>query len=100
MAWRLTHDLDEYDAAPVLLTRLPDNAAALLAEALLARRWPVQAVTAEESDVTVSVSRAALDAGAADVVLLADLANPASNALYQRLGYRPVEDRVTLGFGS
>ena len=28
----------------------------------------------------------------------ADLANPTSNALYQRLGYRPVEDRVVLSF--
>ncbi len=27
-----------------------------------------------------------------------DLANPTSNALYQRLGYRPVEDRVVLAF--
>jgi len=26
-------------------------------------------------------------------------ANPAGNALYQRLGYRPVEDRVVLRFG-
>jgi RimJ/RimL family protein N-acetyltransferase len=44
--------------------------------------------------VTTVVSRAALDAGAVDVVLFTDLANATSNALYQRLGYRPVEDRV------
>ncbi len=48
--------------------------------------------------VTAAVSRAALDAGAAHVVLFTDLANPASNALYRRLGYRPVEDRVVLSF--
>ncbi len=48
--------------------------------------------------VTAAVSQAALDAGAADVVLFTDLANPTSNALYQRLGYRPVEDRVVLEF--
>lgn len=48
--------------------------------------------------VTTAVSRAALDAGAAHVVLFTDLANPVSNALYQRLGYRPVEDRVVLRF--
>jgi predicted GNAT family acetyltransferase len=47
---------------------------------------------------TVAVSRAALDGGASDVVLFTDLANPASNALYQRLGYRPVEDRTVLTF--
>jgi GNAT superfamily N-acetyltransferase len=49
--------------------------------------------------VTAAVSQAALDGGADHVVLLTDLANPTSNALYQRLGYRPVEDRVVLHFG-
>jgi predicted GNAT family acetyltransferase len=48
--------------------------------------------------VTAAVSQAALDAGADHVVLFTDLANPTSNALYQRLGYRPVEDRVVLRF--
>ena len=48
---------------------------------------------------TATVSQAALDAGTADVVLYADLANPTSNALYQRIGYRPVEDRMVLAFG-
>jgi predicted GNAT family acetyltransferase len=48
--------------------------------------------------VTAAASQAALDAGAAHVVLFTDLANPTSNALYQRLGYRPVEDRVVLEF--
>ncbi|CAL9640371.1 GNAT family N-acetyltransferase [Streptomyces sp. enrichment culture] len=42
--------------------------------------------------VTVAVSRAALAAGATDVVLFADPANPTSNALYQRLGYVRVAD--------
>jgi predicted GNAT family acetyltransferase len=32
--------------------------------------------------------------------LFTDLANPASNALYQRLGYQPLEDRVVLEFDS
>jgi GNAT superfamily N-acetyltransferase len=48
--------------------------------------------------VTAAVSRAALDAGATDVVLYTDLANPTSNSIYQRLGYRPVHDRVVLAF--
>jgi GNAT superfamily N-acetyltransferase len=48
---------------------------------------------------TSAVSQAALDAGIAEVLLYTDLANPTSNALYQRLGYRPVEDRVVLAFG-
>jgi GNAT superfamily N-acetyltransferase len=46
--------------------------------------------------VTAAITQAALDAGASAVVLFTDLANPTSNALYQRLGYRPVEDRVLL----
>jgi len=50
--------------------------------------------------VTCAVTRAALDAGARDVVLFTDLANPTSNALYQRLGYRPVEDRTVMEFSS
>ena len=50
--------------------------------------------------VTAAASRQAFDAGAAHVVLFTDLANPTSNALYQRLGYRPVEDRVVLRFES
>ena len=48
--------------------------------------------------VTAAVSQAALDAGAAEVLLFTDLANPTSNALYQSLGYAPVEDRVILSF--
>ncbi|WTK80593.1 GNAT family N-acetyltransferase [Streptomyces sp. NBC_01511] len=42
--------------------------------------------------VTVEVSRAALAAGATDVVLFADPANPTSTALYQRIGYVLVAD--------
>jgi GNAT superfamily N-acetyltransferase len=45
---------------------------------------------------TAAVSQAALDAGARAVVLFTDLANSTSNALYQRLGYRPVTDRAVL----
>jgi GNAT superfamily N-acetyltransferase len=47
---------------------------------------------------TAAVSQAALDAGVREVVLYTDLANPVSNALYERLGYRAVEDRVVLAF--
>lgn len=47
---------------------------------------------------TAAVSQAALDAGARDVVLFTDLANPTSNALYQRLGYRPIGDLVVRHF--
>jgi RimJ/RimL family protein N-acetyltransferase len=42
--------------------------------------------------VTVAVSRAARAAGATEVVLFTDPANPISNALYQRIGYLPVTE--------
>ncbi|MGF0173200.1 GNAT family N-acetyltransferase [Streptomyces sp. Marseille-Q5077] len=47
---------------------------------------------------TVEVSRAALAAGAAEVLLFADLANHTSNSLYQRIGYRPVTDFAVYDF--
>jgi len=46
--------------------------------------------------VTTAVTQSALDAGASAVVLFTDLANPTTNALYRRLGYSPIEDRVLL----
>jgi RimJ/RimL family protein N-acetyltransferase len=48
--------------------------------------------------LTCVVSQAALDAGADRVLLFTDLANPTSNALYQRLGYQPLEDRAIWSF--
>jgi predicted GNAT family acetyltransferase len=50
--------------------------------------------------VTGAVTSAAIAAGAREVVLFTDLANPTSNALYRRLGYQPVTDRVVLRFSS
>lgn len=44
--------------------------------------------------VTAAISRAATASGATEVVLFTDLANSTSNALYQRLGYRPVSDHL------
>ncbi|MEU8655827.1 GNAT family N-acetyltransferase [Actinoplanes philippinensis] len=48
--------------------------------------------------VTVEVSRAALAAGATDVVLFTNAANPTSNALYRRIGYVPIADWATYDF--
>jgi predicted GNAT family acetyltransferase len=45
---------------------------------------------------TAAASRAAIDAGAECVVLFTDVANPTTNALYPRIGYRPVCDMVEL----
>jgi predicted GNAT family acetyltransferase len=50
------------------------------------------------SAVTAAASRWALAAGADYVVLFTDLANPTSNAIYQRIGYRPVYDQAELAF--
>jgi predicted GNAT family acetyltransferase len=48
--------------------------------------------------VTAAVSRAALDSGAQNVVLFTNQANQTSNALYQRLGFERVEERVVVHF--
>ncbi len=48
--------------------------------------------------VTVAASRAALAAGATEVVLFTDLSNPTSNSLYQRIGYLPVTDFAVYDF--
>ena len=48
--------------------------------------------------VTAAATRAGLAAGADRCMLFTDLANPTSNALYPRLGYRPVGDAVDYAF--
>jgi hypothetical protein len=50
--------------------------------------------------VTVAVSRAALAAGAREVVLFTDPANRTSNALYRRIGYVPVAEFTGYGFAA
>ena len=46
--------------------------------------------------VTAALGRIAVDAGTERILLFTDLANPTSNALYQRLGFQPVADSVVL----
>ncbi|MEU8133275.1 GNAT family N-acetyltransferase [Streptodolium elevatio] len=48
--------------------------------------------------VTAARTEAALAAGADEVLLFTDLANPTSNSIYRKIGYEPVEDRVILAF--
>ncbi|MFE1879719.1 GNAT family N-acetyltransferase [Streptomyces diastatochromogenes] len=49
--------------------------------------------------VTGEVSRVALESGTEEILLFTDLANPASNGLYQRIGYRGVADFAVWEFG-
>jgi predicted GNAT family acetyltransferase len=48
--------------------------------------------------LTAVTSIAARKAGAREVLLFTDLANPTSNGVYQRIGYEPVTDRLSLEF--
>jgi GNAT superfamily N-acetyltransferase len=48
--------------------------------------------------VTAACTAEALARGIEHVVLFTDLANPTSNAIYQRIGYRPVTDRRVVRF--
>ncbi|AGB23561.1 putative acyltransferase [Mycobacterium sp. JS623] len=50
------------------------------------------------SVVTAAAVRLAHRSGTPDVVLFADLANPTSNAIYQRIGFQPVADSVRIDF--
>lgn len=50
------------------------------------------------SAVTAAACRWARAAGAAQVVLFADLANPTSNHIYTQLGFVPVADSATISF--
>jgi predicted GNAT family acetyltransferase len=47
---------------------------------------------------TAAAAQWARQAGAQEVLLYTDLANPTSNSVYQRIGFRPVADYVELAF--
>jgi GNAT superfamily N-acetyltransferase len=50
------------------------------------------------SAVTAACAAAALTEGASQVLLFTDLANPVSNLIYQRIGFRPISDASTIRF--
>jgi RimJ/RimL family protein N-acetyltransferase len=48
--------------------------------------------------VTAACTQHALDTGAEQLVLTTDVKNPTSNGVYERLGYRHIEDRLILRY--
>jgi hypothetical protein len=50
--------------------------------------------------VTAAAAQLAHTSGTPDVVLFADLANPTSNGVYQRIGFEGVDDSVRIDFGT
>ena len=48
------------------------------------------------SAVTAACATSALSAGAEQVLLFTDLTNPVSNLIYQRIGFVPISDSVTI----
>ncbi|MEV5751596.1 GNAT family N-acetyltransferase [Actinoallomurus sp. NPDC052308] len=49
---------------------------------------------------TAAVGRDVVDAGAQDVVVFADLANPGINAIHRRIGFQPLDDYLVISFGT
>lgn len=50
------------------------------------------------SSIVAQISQLALDNGFTKCVLYTDLANPTSNSIYQKIGYKPVCDSLQLAF--
>ncbi|WP_035846877.1 GNAT family N-acetyltransferase [Kitasatospora azatica] len=50
------------------------------------------------SAVTAAISAVGCERGASEVLLFTDLANPTSNSIYQKIGFRPLGDSVILNF--
>jgi predicted GNAT family acetyltransferase len=48
--------------------------------------------------LTAAVARFARAEGADEIVLFADVANPTSNRVYQRIGFAPVDERLVVDF--
>ncbi|CAM5465092.1 N-acetyltransferase domain-containing protein OS=Streptomyces antimycoticus OX=68175 GN=SSPO_024800 PE=4 SV=1 [Streptomyces antimycoticus] len=102
---KLSHDgitLWELDGRPVACAGISRTVAGM-ARVALVYTPPEQRGRGYAGAATAAVSRAARlrkAAGVREVLLFADLDNPTSNALYQRLGYRPLEDHLVVSFTS
>jgi RimJ/RimL family protein N-acetyltransferase len=87
----------EVDGAPVAMAAR-STAVAGVARIGLVYTPPQARRRGYAAAATEAATRAALEHGAAEVVLFADMANPTSNAIYGRLGYRPIHERVGVAF--
>ncbi|MBO3680897.1 GNAT family N-acetyltransferase [Streptomyces sp. NEAU-YJ-81] len=99
---KLSHDgitLWELDGRPVACAGISRTVAGM-ARVALVYTPPELRGRGYAGAATAAVSRAARAAGVQEVLLFTDLDNPTSNALYQRLGYRPLEDHLLLSFTS
>lgn len=86
------------DGEPVAMAGKTAHAAGTATRVVAVYTPPAHRGRGYAGGVTAAVSQGALDAGASEVLLFTDLANPVSNALYQHLGYVPVRDHVSLLF--
>lgn len=99
----------------LLLAVVPEDTTEELVAALWAERTSLPGVNGDEANVdrftppehrrrgygtaiTAACTADALDRGAQQVVLFTDLSNPTSNAIYQRIGYRPIGARRVVAF--
>ncbi|MGW3432132.1 GNAT family N-acetyltransferase [Streptomyces melanosporofaciens] len=99
---KLSHDgitLWELDGRPVACAGISRTVAGM-ARVSLVYTPPELRGRGYAGAATAAVSRAARAAGVREILLFTDLGNPTSNALYQRLGYRPLEDHLVLSFTS
>ncbi|WP_369194571.1 GNAT family N-acetyltransferase [Streptomyces djakartensis] len=85
------------DGAPVAMAALTPRVAGQVRVATVYTPAPLRG-RGYAGAVTAEVGRTALASGADEVVLFTDLANPTSNGLYLRLGYRPVADFAVYDF--
>ena len=58
----------------------------------------VEVVDGGRGVLVAELSQQLLRSGRRFCFLFTDLANPTSNALYQRLGYQPVQDLIVMEF--
>jgi hypothetical protein len=104
MGWRTTGDVAEFLTAAGDFLRGERGQVGVRTRARLYRlaelSWPDPLPDGHGygTAVTAAVSQRVLAAGAEEVLLYTDLANPVSNSIHQRSGHRPVEDRVMLSF--